>query len=101
MTRRDLAKMAGATTFLQKQVAAADAKYTGALDGYLDKVNGAGFDPVAFSKKLYEVAPMKLAFKARNRQEVGNWQRTLRGKIVELAGPMPAKRVPLESQTLE
>jgi dienelactone hydrolase len=44
---------------------------------------------------------MKLAFQARNRQEAEIWQRNLRAKIAELVGPMPAKRVALESQTLE
>src|SRR5215471_15295436 len=102
MTRRDIAKLAAGAAFIPQQAAhAEDSKYTGALDGYLDKVNGAGFDPVAFSKKLYETAPMKLAFQARNRQEAETWQRNLRAKIAELVGPMPAKRVALESQTLE
>jgi len=102
MTRRDIAKLAAAAAFIPQQAAhAEDAKYTGALDGYMDKVNGAGFDPVAFSKKLYEAAPMKLAYQARNRQEAETWQRNLRAKILELLGPMPAKRVALESQTLE
>src|SRR5437773_2539481 len=102
MTRRDVTKLAAAAAFApQRAVLAEDAKYTGALDGYLDKVNGAGFDPVAFSKRLYETAPMKLAFQARNRQEAETWQRNLRAKVAELVGPMPAKRVALESQTLE
>ena len=102
MTRRDIAKLAAGAAFIPQQAAhAEDSKYTGALDGYLDKVNGAGFDPVAFSKKLYETAPMKLAFQARNKQEAETWQRNLRAKIAELVGPMPAKRAALESQTLE
>src|SRR6185369_7958376 len=101
MTRRDLAKMASATAFLQKQVAAADSKYTGALDGYLDKVNGAGFDPVMFTHKLYESAPLRLSFAAQNRRDAEQWQKNLRAKITELLGGFPVKKPALLSQTLE
>ncbi|HTS27152.1 MAG TPA: alpha/beta hydrolase family protein [Bryobacteraceae bacterium] len=102
MTRRDLAKLAGATALLQKQAIATEApKYTGALDGYLDKVNGAGFDPVIFSHKLYEASALRLSFQAQNRRDAEQWQKNLRAKITELLGGFPARRVPLLSQTLE
>jgi dienelactone hydrolase len=101
MTRRDLAKIASAGTLLQTRATAADTPYTGALDGYLDKVNGAGFDPVIFSHKIYESAPLRLSFQATNRQAAEQWQKNLRAKIVELIGGFPAKRVALESKTLE
>ena len=102
MTRRDLAKLAGATALLQKQVVAADTpKYTGALDGFMDKVNGAGFDPVLFTHKLYESAALRLSFQATNRKDAEQWQRNLKAKISELLGGFPLKRPPLLSQTLE
>ena len=49
MTRRDLAKIAvGTAALLERRPAraAATTKYTGALDGFEDKVDAAGFDPV-------------------------------------------------------
>ncbi|MBZ5619941.1 MAG: alpha/beta hydrolase family protein [Acidobacteriia bacterium] len=102
MTRRDLAKLAGSTVLLQRQAVAADTpKYTGALDGFLDKVNGAGFDPVLFTHKLYESAALKLSFQAQNRRDAEQWQKNLRAKITELLGGFPQKRSPLLSQTLE
>jgi dienelactone hydrolase len=102
MTRRDLARLAGATALLQKQAVAAETpKYAGALDGFMDKVNGAGFDPVLFSHKLYESAALRLSFQAQNRRDAEQWQKNLKAKITELLGGFPAKRVPLMSQTLE
>ncbi len=102
MTRRDLGKLAGATALLQKQAVSADApKYTGALDGYLDKVNGAGFDPVVFTHKLYESAPLRLSFQAQNRKDAEVWQKNLRAKVTELIGGFPQKRSALETQVLE
>jgi dienelactone hydrolase len=102
MTRRDLAKLAGATALLQKTVAAADTpKYTGALDGFMDKVNGAGFDPVLFTHKLYEASALRLSFQAANRKDAEQWQKNLKAKITELVGGFPLKRPPLLTQTLE
>lgn len=102
MTRRELGKLAGATALLQKQAVAADPpKYTGALDGFLEKVNAADFDPVRFTHRLYESAPLRMTFQAKNRQDAEDWQKNLRAKIVDLLGGFPAKRSPLESQTLE
>ena len=94
MTRRDLAKLAGATAFLQKQTLAADSAYTGPLDGYLDKVNGAGFDPILFGRKLYESAALRMSFAAQNRRDAEQWQKNLRAKITELLGGFPVKNRP-------
>ena len=76
-------------------------KYTGALDGFQDKVKAAGFDPVLFTHKLYESSPLRLTFQAHNRPDAEQWQRELRAKLTELLGGFPAKPAPLESQTLE
>src|ERR1041384_8272809 len=95
MTRRDLGKLAGATALLQKQAVAADTpKYTGALDGFLDKVSPGDFDPVRFTQRLYESAALRMTFQAQNRQDAGDWHMNLRAKIVDLLGGFPAKRPP-------
>src|SRR5262245_50031125 len=102
MTRRELGKVVvSSAALLQAKAAPADTPYTGALDGYLDKVNGAGFDPVLFTHKLYEAAPLKLSFQAQNRQAAEQWQKNLRAKITELLGGFPAKKSPLDPIALE
>ncbi|HYW47564.1 MAG TPA: alpha/beta hydrolase family protein [Bryobacteraceae bacterium] len=103
MTRRDLAKLAGGGAALMQAGAAQTdpPQYTGALDGFLDKVNGAGFDPVIFSHKLYEGAALRLSFQAPTRQAAEQWQKNLRAKITELIGGFPQKRTSLETQILE
>jgi hypothetical protein len=103
MTRRDLAKVAMATAALAEQRGAqADTvKYTGALDGFENKVDLAGFDPVLYTRKLHDAAPLQLTFRAETRKEAEAWQKKLRPKILELVGGFPDKRSPLASQTLE
>jgi dienelactone hydrolase len=102
MTRRDLGKLAvGSAALLPRQQASAAAKYTGALDGFEDKVESAAFDPVLFSKKLYEEAPLRLTFRAQNRKQAEQWQQRLRVKVTELLGGFPKDRAPLQAQTLE
>jgi len=102
MTRRDLAKLAGSAALLQKQAVSADTpKYTGALDGFLDQVDPAGFDPVAYTHKLYDTAALQLSFRAQSRSQAEQWQKELRAKLTELVGGFPARKAPLESKTLE
>ena len=103
MTRRDLGKavLASGTLMQVKAVPADNPTYTGALDGFMDKVNGAGFDPVLFTHKLYESAPLRLSFQAQNRRDAELWQKNLRAKVTELIGGFPAKRVGLDPQILE
>jgi dienelactone hydrolase len=103
MTRRDLGKLAVTTAALAKRgrAQAAVAKYTGALDGYENNVDTAGFDPVLYTKKLHDAAPLQLAFRAGTRKEAEAWQKKLRPKVVELIGGFPEKRTALEPQTLE
>src|SRR5262245_53590467 len=102
MTRRDLGKAAAGAAMMQKLAAQTPAaKYTGALDGFEAKVNAAEFDPVAYTKKLYDEAPMRMTFRAQRRADAEAWQKTLRPKIAELVGGFPEKRTPLNPQTLE
>ncbi len=100
MTRRELARLTlgGSAALLQAQ---SPSKYTGALDGFEDKVDAAAFDPVLWTQKQHASAPLKMTFNARNRREAEAWQRRLRAKLTELLGGFPAQRVALSSQTLE
>ncbi len=102
MTRRQLGKLAAGAALLQKtRAAGAEGHYTGALDGFEGKVNAEEFDPVAFSRRLYESAPLKLTFRAQTRKQAEAWQKQLRAKLTELVGGFPAMRTPLNAQTLE
>jgi len=103
MTRRDLGKLALVGAVTLEQVPAEDnpSQYAGALDGFENKVDAAGFDPVAYTKKLHDAAPLQMTFRATTRAEAEAWQRGLRAKIAELVGGFPGERTPLHAQTLE
>ncbi len=103
MTRRDLGKIALAGAVALDKLPAGDQppQYTGALDGLENKVDAAGFDPVLYTKKLHDAAPLQMTFRASTRAQAEAWQRALRGKIVELVGGFPGERTPLHAQTLE
>ena len=77
------------------------AAYTGALDGYQDKVDLNSFDPVAWSLKRYESAPLRLTFRAKSRKEAGEWQKRLRAKVIELLGGFPKAAAAPRAVTLE
>jgi dienelactone hydrolase len=102
MTRRDLGKLALAGAALDN-VSAQDKspQYAGALDGFENKVDAAGFDPVRYTIELHDAAPLRMAFRAATRAEAEAWQRGLRAKIAELVGGFPDERTPLHAQTLE
>jgi dienelactone hydrolase len=101
MTRRDWGKLAAAAAaFLRNRSAEADTKYTGALDGFESKVDTAAFDPVLYTRKLHDAAPLRMTFRAQSRVQAETWQRNLRAKTTELLGGFPA-RTPLAAQTLE
>ncbi len=102
MTRRDLGKVALTTAALgQAGKARAASRYTGPLDGFESKVDLDSFDPVRYTLKLHDSAPLRMTFKAANRRDAERWQKTLRAKIVELLGGFPASRAGLQPQTLE
>ena len=100
MTRRQLGKLAAGAALLQKSPAA-ESHYTGALDGLESKIEPAAFDPVVFSRQLYESAPLKLTYRAQNRKQAEAWQKQLRAKITELVGGFPPAHGALQTQTLE
>ncbi len=100
MTRRQLGKLAAGAALLQKSASAAT-EYTGALDGLESKIDPASFDPVVFTRMLYESAPLKMTFRAQNRKQAEIWQRQLRDKVKELVGGFPPTHGALNAQTLE
>ena len=76
--------------------------YQGPLDGFTSKVDNDAFDPIIWTRKRWEAAPLKLTFKgAGNKKQVQDWQAKLRPKVLELVGGFPAKRTPLAPQMLE
>ena len=103
MTRRELARLtAGAAALYQgRPPTAAAAKYTGALDGFESKVDMASFDPVLYTLKAHDAAPLRLTFRATDARQAEAWQKQLRPKIAELLGGFPARRTALRPQTLE
>ncbi|MGO4880389.1 MAG: alpha/beta hydrolase family protein [Bryobacteraceae bacterium] len=103
MTRRDLGKLAvaGGAAFIPAADADAQNEYGGALEGFADKVDIAAFDPVLYTKKLYESAPLRFTFRAENRDQAEAWQKQLRAKLTELVGGFPAAGTALHSETLE
>ena len=59
MTRRQLGKLAAAGSMaLLPAARAGEPTYGGALEGFENKVNAAEFDPVVYTRKLYESAPL-------------------------------------------
>src|SRR5690242_14420884 len=101
MTRRDLAKLAAGAAMAPQVRVRASAKYSGALDGSEAKVDLKNFDPVLFSQRLYESAPLRLTFRAQTRKQAEAWQKKLHAKLVELVGPLPVSSPALNAQTLE
>src|SRR5215471_10159357 len=103
MTRRDLARLSAAGPLLARRQsrAASPAKYASALDGLENKLDVSTFDPIAYTLKLHDEAPLKLTFRATDRKQAEAWQKQLRPKIVELMGGFPQKHSPLAPQTIE
>ena len=102
MTRRELALAGAAAMALRKRGRAQAApKYRSALDGLEGKVDAAAFDPIAYTLKLHDEAPLALTFKAANRRDAEAWQKKLRPRIEELMGAFPKTKSPLKPVTLE
>ena len=90
-----------AAAFAAPAAAQTAPKYTGALDGVESKVDLAGFDPVSWTRKRWESAPLQLTFRATTSKQAEAWQKKLRAKIAELIGGFPKQRTKLNPQTLE
>ena len=59
------------------------------------------FDPVLYTLKAHDAAPLRLTFRATDRRQAEAWQKQLRPRIAELVGGFPARRTALQPQTLE
>src|SRR5262249_57590233 len=97
MTRRDLAKVTAAVAALgtrKRSKAQPAAKYTSALNGIESKVDVASFDPIAYTLKLHDAAPLAMTFRATSRRDAEAWQKRLRPKIEELMGGFPKIKPP-------
>ena len=57
-------------------------------------------DPVHWTLRRYQSAPLRLTFRATNRADAEIWQQELRAKLIELIGGFP-ERIPLQPETLE
>ena len=103
VTRRDLGKaaLASVAALEASRALQGQPKYTGALDGYQDKVDAAAFDPVLYTRKLHDAAPLRMTFQAKTRADAERWRKSLRAKVIELMGGFPERRAPLQPQTLE
>jgi dienelactone hydrolase len=105
LTRRGLARLAAgamtaATTAAQEE-SQATSKYIGPLTGVREGTEDRRFDPVVFTRELYDTTPRRLAFQARTRSQAEAWQKKLRTKVTELIGGFPGARTPLRPVTLE
>jgi dienelactone hydrolase len=103
MTRRELGRLATGTGLLLQARAsqASDGTYTGALDGFEEKIDPKQIDPVLYTQNPSQATPLQLTFGATRRDEAEQWQGKLRPKVIELLGGFPASRCALESRTLE
>ena len=105
-TRRDLALTAGLLAQVRAakaspQEAASAHKYSGALDGFENKVRTEAFDPLAWTLDRHKTAPLKMTFKATSKKQAESWQKSFRSKVADLIGGFPETRIPLAPQTLE
>lgn len=80
---------------------AAETTYTGALDGFENKVALPAFDPVAYTMRRHAAAPLQLTYKPANKRATEAWQKKLRAKVEELIGGFPKTKSPLNPITLE
>lgn len=101
LSRRGFGMMAAAMSARNQGKASQTPPYSGALDGFEQRVNLEAFDPVRWTLTRYPEMPLKLTFRARTRAEALAWQRKLRAKVRELLGGLDYPRSPLAPQTLE
>jgi dienelactone hydrolase len=101
MTRRELGRLAAASALAPQSASSAISTYKGPLNGVEDKVNPADFDPVVYTHKRYQNAPLRLTFQATSQHDAEAWQKKLRGRLIDLLGGFPHDRSPLRAETLE
>jgi dienelactone hydrolase len=92
---------AAAVALTGKRKAKAQPRYRSALDGVEAKVDVSSFDPIAYTLKLHDAAPLRMTFRAKTKREAESWQKELRPKLEELMGGFPKQKSPLNALTLE
>src|SRR5262249_14114082 len=105
ISRRDLARVAAGALAVKavplRAQSPAPSTYIGPLTGVEKGTDDRHFDPVAYTRELYDAAPRRLRFQARTLKQAEAWQGKLRAKLVELLGGFPSERVPLRPVSLE
>ena len=64
-------------------------------------MGSAELDPVAWTMRRYDEAPLRMTFRATDRGGALLWQDRLREKVTELIGGFPRERVPLDAVQIE
>lgn len=80
---------------------AAEAVYTGALDGLESKVSMPDFDPVHWTMGRYANAKLALTYRPSSKGSTEAWQKKLRAKVLDLIGGFPKEKSALNAQVLE
>src|ERR1035438_7474325 len=90
VTRRDLGVALASITAMEACRRSPRQKYTGALNGFNDKVDTAAFNPMLHTRKLQESAPLRMTFRAKTRAEAEQWQkgRGMPGAPWKVAAPL-------------
>jgi len=105
MSRRELGAFAAGIAATSRSSLRAQTtrqpSYVGPLTGVESGIDDRGFDPVAYTRHLYDAAPRRLRFAATSRADAEAWQGALRTRLIELLGGFPETRSPLEPITLE
>src|ERR1022692_597965 len=65
VTRRDLGVALASITAMEACRRSPRQKYTGALNGFNDKVDTAAFNPMLHTRKLQESAPLRMTFRTK------------------------------------
>jgi dienelactone hydrolase len=105
ISRRELgaiaAGLAAASRTSVRGQSTSQPSYIGPLTGVESGIDDRGFDPVAYTRRLYDAAPRRLRFAATSRADAEGWQRALRTRLIELLGGFPETRSPLKPIALE
>jgi len=99
LSRRELTMLAAAGVLRAEPQTGA--VYTGALDGFQDKVDPKTMDPTAWALSRYANAQLRMTFRAKSRKEAIEWQKKLRAKLIELLGGFPKAAAAPSGVTLE
>ena len=103
LTRRELGLSGLGVAALASSASSAETEsaYSGALDSFEEQVDLGSFDPVIWSRRRHDKAPLQMTFRAASLPQARKWQKRLRNKLTELVGGFPRERGDLKTQTLD